>query len=430
MAGAEMGQPSLVRAVGLLSLTAMAVNGIIGAGIFVLPAVVARLAGPAGWFAYVAAGSAIFLVVLCFAEAGSRFETSGGPFVYARAAFGGFTGFLAGWMFLLSRLAGFAAVSNGLAGYAGHFWPPAAAGLGRLSTITLLFALLTFVNTVGLRQSVWVMNLLTLAKLLPLAVFVIFGLIALDPHRYAVSAAFQVADLREAALVLVFAFGGFEYASIPGEEVVNPRRNLPIALIVATAVVSVCYLLIHLVAQGALPDLAASEAPLAAAAKVLFGPAGAGLMTLGAILSMAGTNSSSMLAASRMVYALGKEGPLPAILARVHPRYRTPWIAVWAFALLSWVFAISGTFEYLAVISSLGRLFFYGATCAAVLVLRRNPPDGRRYFAVPGGPVVPLLAIAMCIWLLTGVPASQVKAGMAALLIGALLYGVSRLPTA
>jgi APA family basic amino acid/polyamine antiporter len=329
-------------------------------------------------------------------------------------------------MFLLSRLTGFAAVSNGLTAYAGYFWPWAAAGLGRLCAITVVLLFLTVVNLIGVRQSVWMMNLLTAAKLLPLAAFVLIGLFYIDPHRFSLPAAFGATDLRQAALVLLFAFGGFEYASIPGDEVVNPRRNLPIALIVAICTVSVVYLLVHIVAQGVLPDLGRNETPLASAAEIFLGHMGASLITLGAVLSMTGNMSSSMLAASRMAYALGKDGPLPDRLAWVHPRYRTPWVAVSVFTLVAYVFAVSGTFAYLAVVTSVARLFFYGVTCAAVLALRRRKPDAQRCFVIPGGPLIPLLAIAVCVWLLTGVSPGQLKAGIAALLTGACLYGLTR----
>ena len=415
----------LVRAVGLGSLTAVVVNGTIGAGIFVLPAAVARLVGPAGPYAYLLAGFAVFLVVLCFAEAAGRFDRSGGPFLYAGAAFGDLTGFLAGWMFLLSRVAGVAAVSNGFAAYAGFFWPAAASGAPRFWTLTALFALLTVVSLIGIRQGVWVMNLLTAAKLLPLAAFVALGFSTIDSRLFAGPAGLGGADLRGAALMLLFAFSGFEYATVPGDELINPRRNLPIALISGISIVSVCYLMVHIVAQGNAPNLGADDTPVATAAKAFLGPAGAALITLGALLSMAGNCSSSLLAASRMLYALAKDGPLPDVIARVHARFRTPWVAVSVFSLLSWAMAVSGTFAYLAVMASIGRLFFFSVTCAAVLVLRRKAPDPGQHFTVPGGPLIPLAAIALCIWLLTGVPSSQVKAGLAALVTGALLYAAS-----
>ena len=413
---------SLVRAVGPWSLAAVAVNGIIGAGIFVLPAAVARQVGPAGPYAYLLAGLAVFLVVLCFAEAAGRFDGTGGPFLYTRAAFGELAGFLAGWMFLLSRVAGVAAVCNGFASYLAFFWPAAP----RFWTLAALFALLAAIGLVGVRQGVWVMNSLTAAKLLPLAVFVAVGFFSIDWGRFAGPAGLDMAGLRGAALMLLFAFCGFEYATVPGGETVDPRRHMPFALIAAISVVSVCYLLVHIVAQGNAANLGVDDTPVATISQALLGSTGAALITLGALVSMAGNASSSMLAASRMLYALAKDGPLPAALAWVHPRFRTPWVATAAFTLLAGAMAVSGTFSYLIVMASIGRLFFFSLTCAAVLRLRRTAPDQGGHFKIPGGPLVPLAAIALCVWLATGLSASQFQTGAAALAAGAILYGVAR----
>ena len=216
-------RPQLVRAVGLLSLTAIAVNGMVGSGIFVLPAQVAKLLGPAGLSAYLAAGLAAGLIVLCFAEVGALFDRSGGPYLYAHRAFGDFVGFEIGWMMLLARLTAMAAISNAFASYLGFFWPWAGQGVGRVLVIVGAIAVLTVINYRGVQYGTWTVNLLTVSKLAPLLIFVVAGLFFLDPHRPPAFAIPQPAALRQASLLLIFAYGGFEFAVVPGEEVIRPR---------------------------------------------------------------------------------------------------------------------------------------------------------------------------------------------------------------
>jgi APA family basic amino acid/polyamine antiporter len=411
----------LVRVVGLLSLTAIAINGIIGAGIFVLPAAVAGILGTASLSAYILAGLAAFSIALCFAEAASRFTASGGPFAYARAAFGNFIGFQVGWMFLLSRLSGMAAVTAALSAYLGYFWPSASTGAGRLLVISGVYIALTVVNVLGVRQSVWLTNSLTIAKLFPLGVFCAVGLFSVDPTRFSFFIP-PLLDLREAGLLLIFAFGGFEFASVPADEVINPRRTVPLAVLAAVGFVSFAYFVIHVVVQGTLPELASSATPLASASQLFLGSVGAAFITWGAVFSMAGTSSASMLVGSRMLYALGRSGAFPSIFAWIHHQYLTPWIAICTFSLLSWSFAATGSFAHLAAVSSMARLIVYGSTCSAVPVLRRRMPGS---FVTPGGIMIPAIALVLCAWLITGVSRIQALTGMAAFFMGILVYAVA-----
>src|SRR4030095_15237441 len=220
-----------VRAVGLFGLIAIAVNGVIGSGIFVLPATVASLLGPASPAAYVVAALLISLIVLCFAEAGSMFEKTGGPYLYARKAFGSFIGFEVGWMFLLSRLAATSAIANAFTAYLGYFWPSLTGGLGRMAALTILLWGLTWLNLVGVKYGSWTVNFLTIVKIVPLLFFVCVGLFFVDNTRYQIFTLPETAPLRQASLALVFAFGGFENASVTTEEVKKPTRNLQIALV-------------------------------------------------------------------------------------------------------------------------------------------------------------------------------------------------------
>ncbi len=412
--------PRLIRAVGLLGLIAIAVNGVVGSGIFVLPATVAALAGPASPAAYAVAACLMALVVLCFAEAGSLFDETGGPYIYTRAAFGPFAGFLVGWMYFLSRLAATAALGNAFTAYLGYFWPALSAGPGRIAAMTLAIGSLAAVNVVGVRSAARAVNVLTVAKMLPLLLFVGFGLAAADPSRYRLLALPATGALRQASLLLVFAFGGFENASVPAEEVKDPRRHLPIALVVSIALTAVLYILIQIVALGTLPGLATDPTPLASAAARFLGPIGAGVMTLAAVLSALGSQSALVLVGPRILFAFARHGELPRALARIHPRFRTPHVAIAVFAFLAWAAALAGSFGQLAAVSAIARLVFSAATCLALPLLRRRMAPAR--FRVPGGLLVPLAAAALALWLLLAINRDQALAGAAAIAAGIALY--------
>lgn len=414
--------PALVRVVGLFGLTAISLNGVIGSGIFVLPATVALLLGAASPVAYVVAALVVALIVLCFAEVGSRFEQTGGPYLYAREAFGRFAGFLVGWMFLLSRLAAGAAISDAFARYLGYFWQPLGSGGGRALVITALLALLAGLNVAGVRYGAWVVNLLTVAKLLPLLLFVGVGLFFVDGSRVEFLTIPDMGSLRQASLALIFAFGGFENASIPTEEVKDPRRSLPVALLLCVAVTAALYILIQVVALGTLPGLATDPTPLASAGGVFLGAAGAALITLGAVLSTTGSNSALTLVGPRIFYALAQGRQLPAALARIHARFRTPHVAIVTFALVVWVMAMVGNFAELVAVSAMARLLFSATTCLSVPVLRRKLKGMPTVFRLPGGALIPLLAAAICVWLLAGINRTQAIAGGVALVMGAALY--------
>jgi len=423
----ESTRPPLVRAVGIFSLTAIAINGMVGSGIFVLPAQVAKILGPAGLWAYLVAGLAAGLIVLCFAEVAALFDRSGGPYLYARAAFGDFVGFEIGWMTLLARLTAMAAISNAFASYLGYFWPDAATGAGRVLAISGSLAVLTAINYRGVRYGSWAVNGFTISKLAPLFVFVAAGLFFLSPGRPSAFTLPDPAGLRQAALLLIFAFGGFEFAAIPSEEVVNPRRNMPIALLTAIAFVAVSYILIQYVAQGTLPDLASSATPIASASRMFLGPLGGALLTAGAVFSTTGTNSALMLVTPRILFAMSEGGQLPAAMARVHPRFRTPYIAILVSAVTGAACAMYSGFASLAAISAIARLLSYMATCLALPVLRRKMPDASRWFSVPGGLTIPIAAVVLSIWLLMGSSRNQVLISGGTLVAGAVVYGGYRL---
>jgi len=358
------------------------------------------------------------------------FEQTGGPYLYAREAFGSFVGLEVGWMFLLSRLAAASAIANAFALYLGYFWPATVSGFGRALAITTLLWGLGLLNLIGVRYGAWAVNLLTVVKLVPLLLFAVVGLFYIDSSRYQILTLPDMTSLRQASLALIFAFGGFENASVPTEEVKNPTRNLPIALIFSIALTALLYIAIQIVALGTLPGLATDATPLASAGRTFLGSAGAGMITVAAVLSTTGSNSALALVGPRILYALAEGGQLPGILARVHPKYRTPHIAVIVFAATAWVIAIYGNFAQLVTVSAIARLLFSATTCLAVPALRRRMPNDAGTFRVPGGGIIPALAAVISIWLLTGINKAQAIAGGVALLLGAVLYLCFRRPSA
>jgi amino acid transporter len=408
------------RVLGLVSLIAIAVNGVIGSGIFVLPATIAALLGPASPAAYLVAAALTALVVLCFAEAGSRFEETGGPYLYARTAFGRFIGFEVGWMFFLSRLAAAGAIANACAAYAARFWPAVAGGAGRAALLTAIIGGLAGINVLGVRQGAAAVNVLTIAKLGPLLLLLAAGLAFVDSARFDLVPD-SAGGLREASLLLIFAFGGFENASVPAAEATRPRRDVPIALVTAIGATAVLYILIQIVALSVLPGLASDPTPLASAAAAIFGPQGAAIVSAGALVSTIGSLSALALVGPRILFALGASGDLPADLARVHPRFRTPHIAIIAFAVIAWAASLAANFSQLAIVSAIARLLFSASTCLAVPLLRRRQPCANA-FVLPGGPLVPIAAAAASVWLLTGITRGQAIAGVLALAAGVLLY--------
>jgi amino acid transporter len=285
---------------------------------------------------------------------------------------------------------------------------------------------LAALNLAGVRPGSWAVNVLTVAKLVPLLLFVGVGFFFIEAGRVDLWPSPEADALRQATLLLVFAYGGFENASVPTEESRDPRRHLPVALLFTISATTILYVLIQVVAQGTLPELASSSAPLASAARNVLGPGGALMVAAGAVLSTVGSISALALVGPRILYAFARHGQLPPALAEIHPRYRTPHVAVAAFAVLAAGAALAGGFAQLAAISAGARLLFSASTCLAIPVLRRRFPD-QRGFRLPGGPAIPLLATALSVWLLAGLTRAQALAALVGLLSGLAIYAAVEL---
>jgi amino acid transporter len=404
----------------------LVLNGIIGAGIFGLPAKVQALLGVYGLAAILVCAAVIGLVILCFAEVASRFTQTGGPFIYAGAAFGPLLGFLTGWALWIARVTGCCAICSLLLQYLADLGPAMNQGAGRIATATVIIGGLTVIHVQGIRRAAFFGNLVTLAKIAPLLLFVAIGLFHIDWARFQHSGPPINQHFAEAVLLLGFAFVGWEGVVVAAGETQDPRRCLPRALITGLVLVALLYALIQLVCIGTLPQLAASERPLVDAGRTFLGPAGTLMITLGAAVSMLGTLNGSMITISRLPYAMAAAGQLPRAFAAVHPRYRTPHVAVVFSALLVLGITLSGQFVYLLTVSTVSRLLVFGVTCAALPKLRRSPLVPSARFVLLGGPVIPAAALALIVWLLASSSFAATRDVAILTACGALLYAVGR----
>ena len=348
----------------------------------------------------------------CFAEVASRFQQAGGPYLYARVAFGRLMGIQTAWMLWLGQVAAPAANANLFVIYLGEFFPHAKDPIPRAVILTALVGFLTFINIRGVRAGAQVSNLFTAAKLLPLFAVIILGLFVLYNHHWtgakASAGSPSVDQWMKAVLLLVFAYGGFETALAPMSEAKDPRRDAPFALFTALVLCTAIYASIQWVVVGVLPDAMHSQRPLADVARIAIGPVGAALVAVGALISFYGYLSAKILAMPRVHFALAEQGDFPKAFAAVHRRFRTPYVSILVFAGLVWGFALMGEFKWNVTLSAVARLLYYGVGCAALPVLRRNQPEGAHpMFHLPAGNFLAVLGVLLCAVLVTRVDFGQ-----------------------
>jgi basic amino acid/polyamine antiporter, APA family len=417
---------TLRRALGRWDLTAIGVNQVIGGSIFLLPAQVAAVLGAWSPIGMAAMGVASLSVALCFAELSTRVDGTGGPYLYARAAFGDFFGFEVGWMQWFTRAASQATIMAGTAVALGYYVPVATVGWPRAALIVALTAALAWINVRGVRYGAWLVDAFTVAKLVPLALFIIAGAAYVEPSRLTALPPLTLHQAMAGALLLVFMYGGYEVVPVPGGESLRPRTDVPFALIVTILTVGTVMTLTQAVAQGILPDLAAHPSAIADAAAICLGRGGALLVGVGSVLSMTGNNAGQVLTGARMLYALADHGQLPAWFGRVHAAYGTPANAVLFTSAVAMALALSGSFARLAVVAAFARLLMYAGSAAATLKLRRAAVDAPATFVIPLGPVVPLAAIAVCALIAGGATREQWLGGFVAFAVGAMLFVAGR----
>ena len=420
-------EEKLPRNLGLWGIWMLVVNGLIGAGIFGLPSGAAALAGEYSVLVYAFCALLILPIILCFAELGSYFRGTGGPIRYGTLAFGPFVGFQGGWLYYLARLISFSANTVLLTDSIAYFIEGAGTGTGRIISLAIICIGLSVINVLGSVESIRSMTLFTVIKfavliLLPLGGFILLGSEVIPSFD---SPSPPSGDLGAAALLLIYAFVGFEGAVVPAGEAKRPERDMPLGLLLGLAVVAVLYMLIQLVSQAAVPDLANSKTPLLDVSASLFGSTGAILLMVGVAASVLANLVSSMFSATRVTYALSLEKSLPRWFGEVHSRFLTPANSVVFFGVAAFLLAAFGSFTVLAAMTVLSRLFLYGMSCAAIPKLRPQfRGEGR--FILKGGYAIPVLGIAACVWLMLQVSERSIWMTAIFVGIGSILYWVGK----
>ena len=412
----------LLRGIRKWDLVAVTINGIIGAGIFGLPARAFALIGSYSLIAFVVCALVVTLIILCFAEVGSRFDATGGPYLYAREAFGPTVAFEVGWLIWLARLTAFAANCNLMVSYLAFFWPSANSPVPRALLITVIVISLTALNVFGVRQAANVSNVFTIGKLIPMLIFIAAGLFFLNSHAFVLGALPSTGAFSQSVLLLIYAFSGFEMAAIPAGEVRNPQKDLPRALLIATAVVAFTYILIQVVCIGTLPGLATSTKPLADAGQRFMGTAGAAIISVGAVISIAGNLNIVLLSGSRVPFAIAEQKQLPSVISRIHRRFFTPHVAILITAAVMLVLTLKSSFVAALTISAIARLVTYAVTCAALPVLRRRQGVPVAVFKVRGGPIIAVAALILSVWLLANSTLKEAYTALIAAAVGMAVY--------
>jgi amino acid transporter len=394
-----MNRPTLIRAIGRWALTAAVLNSVIGSGVFGLPSTLAGFAGAWSPLTVLIAGVGILVIVLCFAEVGSRFDEPGGPYLYTREAFGPAFGFQVGWLHIWTRLLSAAAVLNVLSGYLAPLVPWTGTPTGRASVMIFTMTLVTVVNVIGVRQASWTVNAFTIAKLLPLILVIVLGIIQFDRTVLETQA---VAEPKwtEAVLILMFGYGGFESGIVAGSESRDPKRDTAFALITAMLAITVIYCLIQLAVVGVLPNAAASKAPIAETLRVLLGPIGLTLGSIAVIVSVYGWLTGFSLMSPRILYSMADRREFPQVFASVHPTFRTPHVAIVVNSAIALALGLVSNFGQLATFGAITRLGIYISTCAALIALRKKLGVPST-FRAPAGPALAIVGIAFGLWLLS-----------------------------
>jgi amino acid transporter len=413
----------LKRGIRKWDLVFLIINSVIGAGIFGLPAKAFALSGPYSLLAFGVCAVVMLVLILVFMEVSSRFDRTGGPYLYIKEAFGDIPAFAIGWILMLTRLFSYATLINLLVIYLSFFSPIFQENWMRITVILGITAMLTGINLLGIKDSTRTTNILTVSKLIPLSLFILVGLFFLNPEAFDYSSPPTMPDFANTALLLIFAFGGFEAGLVISGEVENPRKNLPFALITAALIITVFYVLIQVVSIGTLPDLASSDKPLADAATLIMGYGGGLFITIGAILSILGTLNVQILSGSRLPFALSESNQFPRFFSYIHPRYRTPSVAVIFFAVLIVIVALVWDFMGSLAISVIARLLIYLLVCGALIRLRQKSPEGD-YFRLRFGIPLAVIGMGATIWLLSGTQIEEIRDMALWTVLGFLIFGL------
>jgi basic amino acid/polyamine antiporter, APA family len=417
----------LIRGIGRWGLTAFALNLTVGSGILGLPARLQTLVGNYSTIVIGCCGLLIILVALCFAEISSRFERTGGPQLYTTLAFGPLIGFTVGWLLWISRLGTCAAVSNLMVDYGQVLLPALGRPTGRGIFITAMIAAYAWINIRGIRQTVGVSTVFSLAKLIPLFAIAIAGMFFIDPQAVRPGAPPSSSDLSAAILLAAFAFFGFDSATILAGEVENPRRSVPFAIFLSVGIVTTLYTLIQIVCVGTLPNLATSDRPIADVAATIAGPWASAAVAIMAVIACAGVYGASITPATRLLFAMGEHEQLPATLARTHPRLRTPVSSIVISSVAALALALSGSFIYAVKITLIARMIVYALSCLSLPIFRGRNDVPAAGFTLPGGSWIALAATFLCVAFLARSSMHELLDVGVGAIAGLAIWGATRL---
>ncbi len=425
-------EENLKREIGLWGLSANIVNIMIGAGIFVLPAIVAANLNSASVVAYLFCGFLITLVMLCFAEVGSRITSSGGAYTYIEKSFGKYPGFITAMLFMLAGISGDAAIANAVSEVVSSIFPFFQGYILKSLFAVFLFLGLAYVNVIGLKRGIAFVKIIITLKVVPLLIIVLIGFKDVSVVNLYWESFPSAREIGETALILFFAFQGAESGLLVSGEVRNPNKVIPQAIRLSIVGVLLLYILIQTISQGVLgSSLAAfTENPLGEVANQIFGPIGLTLITIGAAVSMFGTLSSQILSMPRLLYAASNDKVIPVkMLSQIHTKYSTPFISIIVYAGLGLTFTLAGGFKQLAIISSASTLLIYLGVSLSVIKLRtvKNFVPDTKLFRIRGGYTVPILSSLVILWFLTNLAKNELLGIGSFLIILSLIYGLINL---
>lgn len=414
----------LKKVIGVRSLAANAVNLTVGAGIFVLPAVVATYLGAASFLAYMLCAVLMGMVLLCFMEVGSKIPVTGGVYAYIETAFGPFVGFLGSTLFWLGYcIMADAAVANILADSIATFFPAFNDPIVRIIFLAFIFGGIAWLNVRGIKQGNALVEIITIAKLLPLLILIVVGFFFVETKNYAVYYWPSVRELGQVSLILFFSFIGMESSLSASGEIKNPKKTIPKGILLGMVTIFVLYLLVQFVAQGVLgAELPVHQfAPLAEVGQTILGDAGKLLIVIGAAISGFGLISGDIMITSRVPYAAARDGLLPKFLSAIHPKFSTPYVSIIFYAALGFIMSISGGFRDLAILASSSMLIIYLGVILATIKLRKTKPE-EGAFVIPGGITIPIIALLVTGWFLSNLSKGEIIGGLIFLAASSVVY--------
>ncbi len=426
----ETEEAPLKRVVGVTGLTANILNNTIGAGIFALPALVALQLGAFSVVAYLFCGLMLAVIMLCYAEIGSRITSAGGSYAYVEAVFGKFAGFVVNWLFIFGwSLIGDAALMHVIANSLAVILPAFTNPWYRALLFFVLIGVIAFINILGTKQGNFFVKFITLIKLLPLLGIILFGLSKIDTANLHWEHVPSLDTFSNTALVLYFAFAGFETALGVSGEIKNPKRTVPLGILFGGFIILTLYMLLQVVTQGILGSgiEAVKDTPLAAVAERIAGPTGSIILLISAAIACFGAVSGDVLNTPRLLYASARDGLFPKFLGKVHPKYATPYWAIATFALALFIITVVGGFEQLAILASAAILLVYLAVILATIRLRRKKQEAtEKSFRIPGGLLIPITGVVTIGWLLSSLSQQEILSTLLFLAVICALYVVMR----